>query len=63
MKGWVVMTPRLFIAFASEVDQVPFDLTGRLEKLTINITEEQPRGRQYYLQHYREGRARAATVR
>ena len=42
----------------SEDYHVPFNFTGKLEKVTINITEEQLTDEQ--LQRYREGRAKAA---
>jgi arylsulfatase len=44
----------------SEDYHVPFNFTGKLEKVTINITEEQLTDEQ--LQKYREGRARAALA-
>jgi arylsulfatase len=44
----------------SEDYHVPFNFTGKLEKVTINITEEQLTDEQ--LQRYREGRARAALA-
>jgi hypothetical protein len=44
----------------SEDYQVPFKFTGKLEKVTVNITEEELTEEQ--LQKYREGRVKAALA-
>jgi arylsulfatase len=44
----------------SEDYQVPFKFTGKLEKVTINITEAKLTEEQ--LQKYREGRVKAAMA-
>ena len=44
----------------SEDYQLPFKFTGELKKVTINITEQKLTEEQ--LQHYREGRVKAALA-
>ena len=44
----------------SEDYQVPFKFTGKLEKVTINITEEKLTEEQ--LEQYRQGRVRSAIA-